>query len=56
MDITLANQERAHYGLEQPDAGKSKITLSHELGGLVSEQASERMSAAERVSAASSAE
>ena len=42
-----------HYGSEQPDSGTSRITLSHELGR---ELTSERMSAAERASEASSAE
>ena len=41
-----------HHDSDQPDSGKLKITLSHELG---SKQASELVSAAERTSEASSA-
>ena len=42
-----------HYGSEKQENGTSNLTLPHELG---SERVSERMSAAERASAASSAE
>ena len=45
-----------HSGSEQSDSETSKFPLSHKLGSEQSEQASKRMSAAERASKASRAE
>ena len=45
-----------HYGSKQGEIETLNFTLSHELGSERSERASERMSAAERASKASSAD
>ena len=56
MTCARDEESRRHYGSKQCDIEKLNYTLSDKLGSEKSEQASKRMSAAERASEVSSAE